>query len=333
MQEYMELVTRILDDGETAKYRNGDRRSVFGESLVFDLADGFPLVTIKKTHYKAAFDEMLWMLSGKTNIKYLRYPKTWEQWALKQSDIDKTTMAYPMGSVGSIGPIYGSEYRYATNNSVPVKRAYFDDPKSGVAPDVLARLKKSHGDWYDTHERAVLLEHLDTYIDQVWELIQGIKNNPHSTRHRIQVYSPESKPDESLTPQENIMRGKGSLTACNISQIYTVSKGKLSLHITQASSDVLIGLPYNIAQFALLLELIARETDLIPGKLHMTLIDAHIYADQLTALDESGLLFNEPKALPSLVIEDSFDIWYPNQDKLHMSGYISHPFVKIPVST
>lgn len=325
MHQYLELIQRVIDEGVTNEYRNGGRRSVFNHNLEFDLSIGFPLVTVKETNYKAAFDEMLWFLSGSTNINDLAYPNTWKAWALEKNTMINNNDYTSEARKGSIGPIYGHEYRRASNNGIVVKEEYNTKPELAIAPDIAMQR--------DLTDYDACLKYAQNTVDQLWELVNNLKNNPHSTRHRIAVYSPATAPDEKLTPKENVARGKGSLTACTVFQQYTVCNGKLALHITIASSDVLIGLPYNIAQFALLLSIIAREVNLQPGMLYINIGDAHIYSDQLTALDESNILYLEPRYIPELVIEDSFNIWDSDPSMLHVVGYMPHPFVKLNVST
>ena len=307
MYQYINLVKDCLANGITRTYRNGDRQSVFSKHLTFDLSDGFPLVTIKKTHYRAAFDEILWMLSGSTNINGLKYKQTWKQWSYKDN----------------IGPIYGHSYRHYPNKGVPIRKEYLDHPDRGIAPDVDVPGNKQYS-------------YLCDNVDQLWELIRNLKETPTSSRHRMAIYNPGTVPDNSLTPTENVEYGKGALTACNVFQQYTTipyeDTYKLSLHITQASSDILIGLCYNIAQFALLLSIIAKEVNMVPDKLYIGIGDAHIYANQLSTLEESNLLSRTPRGLSSLSINPDVSIWSLKHDDFLVTDYKPHTFVKLPVS-
>ena len=332
MLQYQDLLRKIVASDASAEYRNGVRTSAFNQHLEFDLREGFPLVTIKKTNANRSFDEMLMFIRGDCNIKNMTYPDTWAPWALEKDYPDNPTYA----TKGDIGAIYGREYRYATNSHVPIRQLYYKSPEFGIAPDVDATLRLRHGDdFYDANKRDIQYDYVSRHVDQLWELVQGLKINPHSTRHRIAVYSPEYRPDESLTPKVNVLRGKGALTACNVFQQYTVRKidGKLhvSLHITQASSDALIGLPHNIAQFAMLLSVIAKEVDMVPHMLYINIGDAHIYNNQINTTDDLSILCRKPKALSQLLIAPDASIWDLKLDDLRIVNYMSYPFMKFNV--
>lgn len=292
MKQYRQLLELILNKGVTGKYRNGNRISVFGVMMRFNLADEFPLVSIKETKFHDAFVEMLWMISGSTDIH----------------DLDKMGMKFnywkPWAVDGSIGNLYGAAWRRAPNNGY-------------------------HRSQKDVHDSRT--------VDQLDEVIKGLKSNPHSSRHRIATYIPAWVADETYSREDAIERGKGVITPCASFLHFTVANtpegNKLNLLVVQASSDVLIGLPVNIAQYALLLMLVANETGLLYGDLIYQLSDAHLYENQLEQLHKSGLLARSPSQSKAILkITPNKSIYDITIDDITMTGYDPKPFVKFDVS-
>lgn len=313
MKSYKTLLETVLREGTAAEYRNGTRISSFGHLLKFDLREGFPLVTLKKTAYHDAFVELLWMIRGSTRVSVLdglgiKF-NFWKPWAINDS----------------IGNLYGKAWRHAPNNG------YSTYTDSELYEAKMCPSDRDPGTGWRESSR--------DEVDQLANVVHSLKTDPYSSRHRIAVYIPEWAANNTDTREENIRKRKGVLTPCASFLQFTVAKQRdtgqnvLNLHVTQASSDVLIGLPGNIAQYALFLALMAREVKMEAGVLCYAINDAHVYSSQLAALSESGLLEREPLDIkPTLTILGDKDLFNMDIKSIHIAGYESHPFVAIPVS-
>lgn len=263
MKQYLDLLRHILENGSDKSDRTGTgTRSVFGYQMRFDLADGFPLVTTKKTHLKSIIHELLWFLKGDTNVRYLQENgvRIWNEWA----DPD-----------GELGHIYGYQWR--------------------SWPD------------YD-----------GSTIDQIAEAIETIKHNPDSRRIIVSAWNVADLKNMNLPP-------------CHAFFQFYVADGKLSLQLYQRSADCFLGVPFNIASYALLLMMAAQVTGLEVGDFVHTLGDAHLY---LNHLDQARLqLTREPRSLPRMVINPEvksiFDFKYSD---FTLEGYDPHPHIKAEVS-
>ena len=304
---YKELIEHILATGVSQKYRNGIRRSVFGAHMSFNLKERFPLVQLKETKHHDSFVDLRWMISGSSKVDDLDTLgikfNFWRKWAVD----------------GDIGNLYGRAWRHAPNNG---ESMYPDDiiASGAVCPP----------------DRVFDLEYIEstkTEVDQLANLIYGLKNHPSSSRHRISTYVPEWVSYEASDFEDSFAKGKGVITPCACFLHFTTSPKGLSLHVTQASSDVLIGLPVNIAQYAAFCHLVAREVDMEVDTLHYTLNDAHVYSNQLEAVASSGLLArDEIEDNCKLIINGNESMYRIDPSDMVIRGYKSHPFVKIPVS-
>ncbi|MBS3800770.1 MAG: thymidylate synthase [Thioalkalivibrio sp.] len=271
MRQYLDLVRHIRDHGRDRPDRTGTgTRSVFGYQMRFDLDDGFPLVTTKRTHLRSVIHELLWFIAGQTNTEYLRQNKVriWDEWATE---------------AGELGPVYGAQWR----------------------------------NW-DGH-------------DQLAELIDNLRERPHSRRHVISAWNVADLPDESIPPQENARQGRMALAPCHTLFQFHVAAGRLSCQLYQRSADVFLGVPFNIASYALLTHMIAQVVDLEPGDFVHTFGDAHIYHNHFEQVET--LLGREPLPLPTLQLNPSvtnlFDFTF---DDIEVRGYQSHPPIKAPIS-
>ncbi len=276
MKQYLDLLSHILENGTDKGDRTGTgTRSVFGYQMRFDLQQGFPLVTTKKLHLRSIIHELLWILSGDTNIQYLKDNKVriWDEWATEE---------------GELGPLYGKQWT------------------AWEAPN---------GDT----------------INQISEVIDTLKNNPNSRRMIVSAWNPADLPDESKSPQENVQQGRMALATCHAFFQFYVANGKLSCQLYQRSADTFLGVPFNIASYALLVHMIAQQTDLEVGEFIWTGGDVHLYNN---TLEQAKLqLTREPYPLPKLVIkrkpESIFDYQF---DDFDIEGYQSHPHIKAQVS-
>jgi thymidylate synthase len=259
MKQYLDLLDHVLKTGNRKSDRTGTGTiSTFGYQMRFDLGDGFPVLTTKKLHLKSIIHELLWFISGETNIRYLKENgvSIWDEWADPE---------------GNLGPVYGHQWR----------------------------------SWPAADGRK---------IDQLSEVIYSIKNNPDSRRHIVCAWNVGELDKMALPP-------------CHALFQFYVSEGKLSCQLYQRSADIFIGVPFNIASYALLTMMIAQVTDLKPGEFIHTLGDAHIY---LNHIDQVKLqLTRQPYKLPVMNINpDVKDIFSFKYEDFKLSGYESHPHIK-----
>ena len=272
MKQYRDLVTRILDEGEYREDRTGvGTKSIFGHQMRFNLQEGFPLLTLKKTNVDAIIHELLWFLKGDTNIAYLKDNKVniWNEWATKDGDL---------------GPVYGKMWR---------------------SWDV--------GD--------------GTTVDQISDVISQIKENPFSRRLIVSGWNPAYLPDTKYSPKENAEMGKQALPPCHTLFQFYVQKNKLSCQLYQRSGDVFLGIPFNIASYALLTHMIAEVTQLEVGEFVHTLGDAHIYKNHFDGVET--MLSREEYELPTLSIsKNASSIDEITYEDIKIKNYKFHPFIK-----
>ena len=263
MQQYLDLLARVLDSGVDRDDRTGTgTRAVFGHQMRFDLAAGFPLLTTKKLHIRSIIHELLWFVSGYTNIRYLQDNgvSIWDEWA---------------DDNGDLGPVYGKQWRH----------------------------------WQTPDGRK---------IDQLAELISMIKTNPESRRLMLTAWNPADVPHMALPP-------------CHCLFQFHVAKGRLSCQLYQRSADIFLGVPFNIASYALLTHMIARICGLKPGEFVHVLGDAHLYSNHFDQAREQ--LSRTPGALPQLVIHrtpDSIDGFH--FDDFEITGYDAQPHIAAPIA-
>ena len=263
MKQYLDLLDRVLTEGVQKNDRTGTGTiSVFGHQMRFNLQDGFPLMTTKKLHTRSIFIELLWFLTGNTNIKYLKDNKVsiWDEWA----DAD-----------GNLGPVYGYQWR----------------------------------SWPDYN---------GGHVDQIGQIIHSLKTNPDSRRHILSAWNVGMIDEMALPP-------------CHVLFQFYVANGTLSCQLYQRSADIFLGVPFNIASYALLTQMIAQECGLKAGEFIHTLGDAHIY---LNHIDQCKLqLTREPRALPTLTLNPEkksiFDFVY---EDISITGYDPHPHIKGEIS-
>lgn len=261
--QYETLLEHCYKTGVDKSDRTGvGTRSVFGYQMRFNLAEGFPLVTTKKLHIRSIVHELLWFLSGSSNIKYLHDNgvSIWDEWADENGDL---------------GPVYGVQWR------------------SWPAPD-------------------------GRKIDQISNLIEGIKRNPDSRRHLVVAWNPAEVDKMALPP-------------CHCLFQFYVANGKLSCQLYQRSCDIFLGVPFNIASYSLLTHMVAQQCDLDVGDFVWTGGDCHIYKNHFEQVELQ--LSRTPRAYPKLVINRKpssiFD--YKFEDFV-IEGYDPWPHIKAPIA-
>ncbi len=278
MRAYLDLLRDVVDNGVDKSDRTGvGTRSVFGRQIRFDLSQGFPLLTTKRLHLRSIIHELLWFLSGSTDNGWLRERGVtiWDEWA---------------GEDGSLGPIYGAQWR------------------AWRCPD-------------------------GRVIDQLTELIETIRTRPDSRRLLVSAWNPADLPDEALSPRANVQSGRMALAPCHcLFQLY-VAEGRLSCQLYQRSADLFLGVPFNIASYALLTHLIAQQCDLMVGDFVHSFGDLHLYQNHLTDEIVFEQLRRAPRALPTLRLArrppSLFD--YRLED-IEIIGYDPHPTIRAPIA-
>jgi thymidylate synthase len=263
MHAYLDLMRHVLEHGTVKSDRTGTgTRSVFGWQIRFPLAEGFPLVTTKKVHLKSIVHELLWFLSGSTNIAYLKANgvSIWDEWADAQ---------------GELGPVYGHQWR------------------SWPTPD-------------------------GAHIDQIADLMQRLRTDPDSRRLIVSAWNVAELPKMALAP-------------CHAMFQFYVADGRLSCQLYQRSADIFLGVPFNIASYALLTEMVAHQCGLLPGDFVWTGGDCHLYLNHLEQAREQ--LTREPFPLPRLRFARRpptlFDYRF---EDIEILDYRSHPAIKAPVA-
>jgi len=263
MKQYLDLLSYVKDNGIKKEDRTGTGTlSTFGYQLRFNIESHFPLLTTKKIHLKSVIHELLWFLSGDTNIKYLKEHgvSIWDQWADENGDL---------------GPVYGSQWR-----SWPTS-----DGKS---------------------------------IDQIKNLIAAIKNNPDSRRLIVSAWNVAEIDKMKLPP-------------CHAFFQFYVADNKLSCQLYQRSADIFLGVPFNIASYALLTKMIAQVCGLKCGDFVHTLGDAHIYLNHIDQVNEQ--LSRAPRKLPIMNINPSINnIFQFKYEDFELIDYDPDPLIKAPVA-
>ena len=261
--QYETLLEHVYKTGVDKNDRTGvGTRSVFGYQMRFNLAEGFPIVTTKKLHIRSIVHELLWFLSGSSNIKYLHDNgvSIWDEWADENGDL---------------GPVYGVQWR----------------------------------SWPAADGRK---------IDQITNLVEGIKKNPDSRRHLVVAWNPAEVDKMALPP-------------CHCLFQFYVANGKLSCQLYQRSCDIFLGVPFNIASYSLLTHMIAQQCDLDVGDFVWTGGDCHIYKNHFEQVELQ--LSRTPRAYPKLVIgrkpASIFD--YKFEDFV-IEGYDPWPHIKAPIA-
>ena len=268
MQNYLDLMQRVLDEGVVKQDRTGTGTlSLFGAQMRFDLSQGFPLVTTKKLHLKSIIHELIWFLAGDTNVKYLKDNgvSIWDEWA------DES---------GELGPVYGRQWRS------------WQTPDGGV-------------------------------VDQIAQVLADIRRNPDSRRLIVSAWNPADIPKMALAPchclfQFHVANGKNG-------------RPRLSCQLYQRSADLFLGVPFNIASYALLTHMMAEVCGLEPGDFVHSFGDVHLYSNHL---EQARLqLTRQPRALPKLVLNpDVKDLFAYRFEDVTIEGYDPYPLIRAPVA-
>ncbi|WZE72084.1 thymidylate synthase [Macrococcus sp. CCM 2573] len=309
--EYHNLLKLILETGKDKDDRtNTGTLSVFGHQMRFDLSKGFPLLTTKKVSFKLVATELIWFIRGDTNIRYLlEYNNNiWNEWAfLKWIESDEY-MGPDMTDFGHralLDPEFNEQYREQLN--IFKEKILTDD-------DFMQRYGDL-GNVYGKQWRQ--FETKDRVTDQLKEVIEQIKSNPHSRRHIVSAWNPGEIESMALPP-------------CHTMFQFYVNDNKLSCQLYQRSADVFLGVPFNIASYSLLTHLVARECGLEVGEFIHSMGDAHIYSNHIEAV-ETQLMRSSYEA-PKLQINSDKDIFNIEYEDLEIIDYTAHPAIKAPIA-
>ena len=263
MQTYQNLLSDVMRFGTIRDDRTGTgTQSIFGYQMRFNLQNGFPLLTTKKLHLRSIIHELLWFISGDTNIKYLNDNKVtiWDEWADEN---------------GNLGPVYGSQWR----------------------------------SWKSADGRT---------IDQLSNVIEQIKSNPNSRRLMVVAYNPGEVEKMALPP-------------CHAFFQFYVANGRLSCQLYQRSADIFLGVPFNIASYALLTSMIAQVTNLEPGEFIHTIGDAHLYLNHVEQAKTQ--LQRMPRPLPRLKLNPMVtDLYAFKFEDISIEQYDPHPSIKAEIA-
>ncbi|WP_341961242.1 thymidylate synthase [Planococcus maritimus] len=312
MKQYLALCEHILDQGAKKEDRTGTGTlSVFGHQMRFDLAEGFPLMTTKKTAFRLIVSELLWFIKGDTNVQTLLKDNNhiWDEWAFAQwvesDEYDGPDMK-DFGRRAQRDPEFAELYK--VQMTLFQEKVLADNEFANKYGDLGPVYGKQWRSWAATD---------GGQIDQLKNVIESIKNNPDSRRHLVTAWNPEFIDDMALPP-------------CHIMFQFYVADGKLSCQLYQRSADVFLGVPFNIASYALLTHLVAKECGLEPGEFIHTTGDTHLYVNHLEQVQEQ--LGREPKALPSLKLTEGKSMFDMNMEDIQIEGYDPHPRIKAPVA-
>lgn len=312
-QRYLDFAQTILENGTVKEDRTGvGTKSIFGYQMRFDLQEGFPLLTTKRVPFNLIKSELLWFLKGDTNIRYLLEHNNhiWDEWAFEKYVESKDYQGSDMTDFGlraeenpDFKAVYQAEMKSFRKNIL--NDADFSEKHGGL------------GNVYGAQWRHWQTSQGET-IDQIAQLIELIKTNPDSRRMIVSAWNPEDVPHMALPPCHTLFQ-------------FYVADGKLSCQLYQRSADVFLGVPFNIASYALLTHLIAHECSLEVGDFVHTFGDAHLYSNHLNQIKTQ--LEREPLALPTLKLNsDKNSIFDFDMEDITLENYNSHDSIKAPVA-
>lgn len=312
-QAYLDLGRKVLAEGNDKSDRTGTgTRSVFGHQMRFDLSQGFPLLTTKRVPFGLIKSELLWFLKGDTNIRYLLEHNNhiWDEWAFERyikSDAYTGPDMTDFGRRSLVDEAFNEQYQHELK--LFCEKILADDAFAETFGD----LGHVYGYQWRHWEKST-----GGFIDQIKEVIDMIKTTPDSRRLIVSAWNPEDVPTMALPP-------------CHTMFQFYVHKGRLSCQLYQRSADVFLGVPFNIASYALLTHLIAHETGLEVGDFVHTLGDAHLYSNHMEQMKEQ--LTRSVRPAPTLQLNpEKQSIFDFEMEDITLAGYDPHPTIKAPIA-
>ncbi len=313
MKQYLDLAQKILDEGVNKGDRTGvGTKSIFGHQMRFDLQKGFPLLTTKRVAFGLIKSELLWFLKGDTNIRFLLEHNNhiWDEWAFERyvqsedyTGPDMTDFGLRAQEDEAFNQVYKEEMKKFTDRI--------------LEDDSFAETYGSLGNVYGAQWRSWPSADGGT-IDQIQNVIESIKNNPNSRRHIVSAWNPDEIEDMALPPCHTLFQ-------------FYVADGKLSCQLYQRSADVFLGVPFNIASYALLTHLIAHETGLEVGEFVHTLGDAHLYSNHMEQINLQ--LSRDTKELPQLKLnKEKQSVFDFDVEDIEIVDYKPHKGIRAPIA-
>ena len=313
MKQYLELLEKIKQEGIEKSDRTGTgTKSIFGYQMRFDLSKGFPILTTKRVPFGLIKSELLWFIKGDTNIRYLLQHNNhiWDEWAFKRYVESPDYTGEDMTDFGRRSlqdPVFKEVYEKELE--IFCQRILNEDDFAATYGEL--------GNIYGSQWRHWKTTQGET-IDQLAQVIEMLKTSPDSRRLLVSAWNPEDVPSMALPP-------------CHTMFQFYVADGKLSCQLYQRSADVFLGVPFNIASYALLTHLIANEVGLEVGEFVHTLGDAHLYLNHLEQVDIQ--LSRETYELPQLVLKHPEKSLYDLEvSDVVLEGYECHPTIKAPIA-
>ncbi|WP_195852839.1 thymidylate synthase [Aerococcus tenax] len=312
MKQYLDLLQTILEKGHDKSDRTGvGTRSIFGYQMRFDLNEGFPILTTKKVAFGLIKSELLWFLRGDTNIRYLLENNNhiWDEWAFENWVNSEDYQGQDMTNFGlraEKDPEFKAEYLKVKADFC--QRILNDEDFAKKYGELGNVYGKQWRDW-ETRDGGS--------IDQIANILEQLRNNPDSRRIILSAWNPEDVPNMALPP-------------CHTLSQFYVNDGKLSCQLYQRSGDVFLGVPFNIASYALLTHLIAREVGLEVGDFVHTFGDVHIYNNHFDQVKEQ--LSRQPGQLPQLEIKSDKSMFDLEKDDIVLNNYHPQTPIKAPVA-
>lgn len=312
-QAYLDLCKLILEKGHKKEDRTGTGTySIFGHQMRFDLSEGFPLLTTKKVNFRLIASELLWFIKGDTNIRFLleNNNNIWNEWAFERwvesDDYDGPDMT-DFGRRSLVDEDFNREYQ--KQMELFKEKILTDDDFAKKYGDLGYVYGKQWRHWETKTGET---------IDQLKNVIDSIRNDPDSRRHIVSAWNPEDIPFMALPPCHTLFQ-------------FYVADGKLSCQLYQRSGDIFLGVPFNIASYALLTYLIAHECDLEVGEFVHTLGDAHIYTNHVEQVKTQ--LQRDVRPFPQLKLnKEKQSVFDFELTDFELIGYDPHPAIKAPIA-